>query len=125
MPTYQFIKALINSTNDLIIDSSHMMVVSPDEGAMGRAVYFATMFGLNVGMFYKRRDYSTVVNGRNPIVAHEFLGSDIEGKDMIILDDMISSGDSMIDVATELKSVKPAEFLYVQPLVCLQMALKI
>ena len=106
MPTYQFIKALLNNTPDLTIDSDHMMVISPDEGAMSRAVYFATMLGLDMGMFYKRRDYTQIVNGRNPIIAHEFLGKDVEGKDVVILDDMISSGESMIDVATELKKRK-------------------
>ncbi len=106
MPTYQFIKALLNNVSDLTIDSDHMMVISPDEGAMGRAVYFATMLGLDMGMFYKRRDYSRIVDGRNPIIAHEFLGKNVEGKDVIILDDMISSGESMLDVATELKKRK-------------------
>ena len=105
-PTYQFIKALLNSVPDLTIDADHMMVISPDEGAMGRAVYFATVLGLDMGMFYKRRDYSRIENGRNPIIAHEFLGKDVEGKDVIILDDMIYSGESMIDVATELKRRK-------------------
>lgn len=106
MPTYQFIKALLNNVDDLTIDADHMMVISPDEGAMSRAVYFATMLGLDMGMFYKRRDYTKIVNGRNPIIAHEFLGKDVEGKDVVILDDMISSGESMIDVATELKKRK-------------------
>lgn len=105
-PTYQFIKALLNNVSDLTIDAEHMMVISPDEGAMGRAVYFATVLGLDMGMFYKRRDYSQVVDGRNPIIAHEFLGKNVEGKDVVILDDMISSGESMIDVATELKKRK-------------------
>lgn len=105
-PTYQFIKALLKNTPDLKIDSEHMMVISPDEGGMSRAVYFANVLGVDMGMFYKRRDYTTIVNGRNPIVAHEFLGTDIEGKDMLIIDDMISSGESMIDVATELKRRK-------------------
>ena len=91
MPTYQFIKALLNNVADLTIDADHMMVISPDEGAMGRAVYFATMLGLDMGMFYKRRDYSKIVDGRNPIIAHEFLGKNVEGKDVVILDDMISS----------------------------------
>ena len=104
--TYQFIKALLGAHPDLKVDSDHMMVISPDEGGMGRAVYLANVLGLDVGMFYKRRDYTRVVGGRNPIVAHEFLGSDIEGKDMIIIDDMISSGESVIDVAKELKSRK-------------------
>jgi ribose-phosphate pyrophosphokinase len=105
-PTYQFIKALLKNVPDLTIDSNHMMVISPDEGGMSRAIYFANVLGLDMGMFYKRRDYATVVNGRNPIVAHEFLGTDIEGKDMLIIDDMISSGESMIDVAKELKRRK-------------------
>lgn len=102
-PTYQFIKALLKNVPDLQIDSDHMMVISPDEGAMGRAVYFANVLGVDMGMFYKRRDYTTVINGRNPIVAHEFLGTELKGKDVLIIDDMISSGESMIDVATELK----------------------
>lgn len=106
MPTYQFVKALLHSTDDLIFDKDHMMAISPDEGAMNRAIYFANVIGINVGMFYKRRDYTTVVNGRNPIVAHEFLGDSVEGKDVIIIDDMISSGESMIDVAKELKRRK-------------------
>ena len=101
--TYQFIKYLLLNVDDLHIDSEHMMVISPDEGGMGRAVYFANVLGLDMGMFYKRRDYTKIVNGRNPIVAHEFLGSNVEGKDVIIIDDMISSGESMIDVASELK----------------------
>ena len=105
-PTYQFVKALLRSTPDLEIDNDHMMVISPDEGAMHRAIYFANLLGVDVGMFYKRRDYSRVVDGRNPIVAHEFLGSDLQGKDVIIVDDMISSGESMIDVATQLKQRK-------------------
>lgn len=106
MPTYQFIKALLKNVPDLKIDAEHMMVISPDEGAMGRAVYFGNVMGVDVGMFYKRRDYSTIVDGRNPIVAHEFLGADLEGKDVIIVDDMISSGESMLDVAKELKRRK-------------------
>lgn len=105
-PTYQFIKALLGVEKDLTIDKDHMMMISPDEGAMGRAVYYANMLGLDVGMFYKRRDYTRVVNGRNPIVAHEFLGDSVEGKDVIIIDDMISSGESMLDVAKELKRRK-------------------
>ncbi|MGB8453368.1 MAG: ribose-phosphate pyrophosphokinase [Anaerocolumna sp.] len=105
-PTYQFIKALLKKVPDLNLDAEHMMVISPDEGGMNRAVYFANVLGVDLGMFYKRRDYTTVINGRNPIVAHEFLGSDIEGKDMLIIDDMISSGESMIDVAKELKRRK-------------------
>ena len=101
--TYQFIKYFLLGVDDLHIDSEHMMVISPDEGGMGRAVYFANVLGLDMGMFYKRRDYTKIVNGRNPIVAHEFLGTNVEGKDVIIIDDMISSGESMIDVASELK----------------------
>ena len=104
--TYQFIKYLLLGVDDLHIDSKNMMVISPDEGGMGRAVYFANVLGLDMGMFYKRRDYTKIVNGRNPIVAHEFLGADVEGKDVIIIDDMISSGESMIDVAAELKRRK-------------------
>ena len=100
---YQFINYLLLGVDDLHIDSEHMMVISPDEGGMGRAVYFANVLGLDMGMFYKRRDYTKIVNGRNPIVAHEFLGTNVEGKDVIIIDDMISSGESMIDVASELK----------------------
>ena len=105
-PTYQFIKTLLRTTPDLEIDNNHMMVISPDEGAMHRAIYFANLLGVDVGMFYKRRDYSRVVDGRNPIVAHEFLGDSVEGKDVIIIDDMIASGESMIDVARQLKQRK-------------------
>ena len=105
-PTYQFIKYLLKNEKDLQIDSDHMMVISPDEGGMGRAVYFANVLGLDLGMFYKRRDYTKIINGRNPIVAHEFLGSSVEGKDVIIVDDMISSGESMLDTAKELKRMK-------------------
>ena len=104
MPTYQFIKCLLKSTSDLELDNEHMMVISPDEGAMHRAIYFANHFGVDVGMFYKRRDYSKVVNGKNPIVAHEFLGDDVDGKDVIIIDDMIASGESMLDVCRQLKT---------------------
>lgn len=103
-PTYQFIKGLLRNVKDLQIDSDHMMAISPDEGATERAVYLANVLNLDMGMFYKRRDYAKIENGRNPIVAHEFLGSSVEGKDVIILDDMISSGDSIIDVATQLKN---------------------
>lgn len=106
MPTYQFSKSLFENVPDLKIDADHMMIISPDEGAMGRAVYYSNVLGLDMGMFYKRRDYSKVVDGRNPIVAHEFLGSSVEGKDVFIIDDMISSGESMLDVAKELKSRK-------------------
>ena len=105
-PIYQFIKHLLKHEKELQIDNDHMMVISPDEGGMRRAVYFANVLGLDMGMFYKRRDYTKIVNGRNPIVAHEFLGSSVEGKDVIIVDDMISSGESMLDVAKELKRRK-------------------
>ena len=103
MPTYQFIKALLKNVPDIKMDADHMMIISPDEGATGRAIYFANVMGLDMGMFYKRRDYTRVINGRNPIVAHEFLGASVEGKDVIIIDDMISSGESMLDTAKELK----------------------
>ena len=105
-PIYQFLKHLLKNEPDLQIDSNHMMVISPDEGGTSRAIYFANMLGLDMGMFYKRRDYTKIVNGRNPIVAHEFLGSSVEGKDVLIIDDMISSGESMLDVAKELKRRK-------------------
>ena len=105
-PAYQFIKGILKEVSDLQIDAEHMMVISPDEGGTNRAVYLANVLGLDMGMFYKRRDYSKIVDGRNPIVAHEFLGTSVEGKDVIIIDDMISSGESMIDVATELKKRK-------------------
>ena len=105
-PTYQFIKGLLRTVDDLKIDAEHMMAISPDEGGTNRAVYLANVLGLDMGMFYKRRDYTRIVDGRNPIVAHEFLGSSVEGNDVIIIDDMISSGDSIIDVATELKKRK-------------------
>lgn len=105
-PNYQFIKALFHSVTDLTVDSDHMMIISPDEGAMTRAVYYANVLGIDMGMFYKRRDYTQVVDGRNPIVAHEFLGSSVEGKDVVIIDDMISSGESMLDTARELKKRK-------------------
>lgn len=105
-PQYQFLKALFREVPDLKADKEHLMIISPDEGAMHRAVYFSNVLGVDMGMFYKRRDFSRVVDGRNPIVAHEFLGSSVEGKDVIILDDMISSGDSMLDVARQLKQRK-------------------
>ncbi len=103
---YQFVKALCHHVDDLVFDNDHMMIISPDEGGTDRAVYLANVLGINVGMFYKRRDYSRIVDGRNPIIAHEFLGSSVENKDVFIIDDMISSGESMIDVATELKKRK-------------------
>ena len=102
-PAYQFITGILKSCDDLKLDNDHLMIISPDEGGTNRAVYLANVLGVDMGMFYKRRDYSKIVDGRNPIVAHEFLGTSVEGKDVIIIDDMISSGESMIDVATELK----------------------
>ena len=105
-PSYQFIKALLNHEKGLHIDNDHFMIISPDEGAMHRAVYFSNILGVDMGMFYKRRDYSTIINGKNPIVAHEFLGDDVAGKDVIIVDDMIASGGSMLDVAKQLKERK-------------------
>ena len=110
-PAYQFIKAMLRTEPTLKIDSDHLMVISPDEAGMSRAIYLANSLGVDMGMFYKRRDYSTLVNGRNPIVAHEFLGADVAGKDMIIIDDMISSGDSMLDVATQLKKRKARKII--------------
>ncbi len=105
-PAYQFIKGLLANVQDLKINADHMMVISPDEGGMSRAIYIANVLGLDMGMFYKRRDYTRIVNGRNPIIAHEFLGSSVEGKDVIIIDDMISSGESVLEVAAELKNRK-------------------
>ena len=105
-PAYQFIKGILKNCDDLKLDNDHLMIISPDEGGTNRAVYLANVLGVDMGMFYKRRDYTQIVNGRNPIVAHEFLGSSVEGKDVIIIDDMISSGDSIIEVATELKRRK-------------------
>ena len=101
--SYQFIKSLFKAEPDLLVDSDHLMVISPDAGGTSRAIYLANVLGVDMGMFYKRRDYSTIVDGRNPIVAHEFLGADVSGKNMIIVDDMISSGDSMLEVASLLK----------------------
>jgi ribose-phosphate pyrophosphokinase len=105
-PAYQFIKGILKNVKDLQIDNDHLMIISPDEGGTNRAVYMASVLGVDMGMFYKRRDYSKIIDGRNPIVAHEFLGASVEGKDVIIVDDMISSGESMIDVARELKQRK-------------------
>ena len=105
-PTYQFIKALIHTEKNLTIDKNKMMVISPDEGSMGRSLYYSSMLGLNLGLFYKRRDYSKIVNGRNPIINHEFLGDSVEGKDILIVDDLLSSGESSIDIAKELKRRK-------------------
>lgn len=103
MPTYQVLKAMFRELSDLRADKDHFMVISPDEGAMNRNMYYASVLGVDLGMFYKRRDYSVIVNGRNPIVAHEYLGNDVAGKDVFIADDIISSGDSMLDIAYELK----------------------
>lgn len=105
MPTYQMIKAIVNTVDDLNVDKDHLMVISPDEGAMNRCIYFATQLGVNLGMFYKRRDYTKVVNGRNPIVEHQYLGDSVKNKDIIIVDDMISSGESMLEVASKLKDL--------------------
>ena len=105
-PAYQFIKGIFKNVKDIQIDADHLMIISPDEGATGRAIYMANVLGVDMGMFYKRRDYSTIIDGRNPIVAHEFLGDSVEGKDVMIIDDMISSGESMIDTAKELKKRK-------------------
>ncbi len=104
-PTYQMIKAIVKNVPDINFHKDHLMIISPDEGGMGRCIYYSTVLGVELGMFYKRRDYSVVVNGRNPIVAHEFLGDNVEGKDVIIVDDMISSGESMIEVAKKLKAL--------------------
>ena len=108
MPTYQMIKAIVNTIDDLNVDKDHLMIISPDEGAMNRCIYFATQLGVNLGMFYKRRDYTKVVNGRNPIVEHQYLGDSVKGKDIIIVDDMISSGESMLEVASKLKDLGAA-----------------
>ena len=102
-PAYQFVKGLLGSVKDLKIDADHMMMISPDEGGMSRAIYLANMLGLDMGMFYKRRDYTQIIDGRNPIVSHEFLGTSVEGKDVLVVDDMISSGESVLDVARQLK----------------------
>ena len=101
--SYQFLKSLCRSIPDIHFDADHLMMISPDEGAIDRSVYFASVLGINMGMFYKRRDYTTIVDGMNPIVAHEYLGADLSGKDVIIVDDMISSGGSMIDTARDVK----------------------
>lgn len=111
-PAYQLIKGLLGNMKDLQVDNKHMMVISPDEGGMSRSVYIANVLGLDMGMFYKRRDYTRMVHSRNPVIAHEFLGADTEGKDMIIVDDMISSGNSVLEIARELKELK-AERIFV------------
>ena len=109
-PAYQFIKGICKNVPDLQIDSDHMMIISPDEGAMQRAVYFSNILGVDMGMFYKRRDYSKIVDGRNPIVAHEYLGNSMEGKDVFVADDIISSGESVLDIAYALKAKKARRF---------------
>lgn len=104
-PTYQMIKALIRNVSELQINRENMMIISPDEGGMARCIYYSSMLGLNLGMFYKRRDYSKLINGRNPIVAHEYLGDSVEGKDILIVDDIISSGDSVLEIAQKVRSL--------------------
>jgi ribose-phosphate pyrophosphokinase len=111
MPTYQFVKSLFAHDSSIQIDKEHLMIISPDEGAMNRAVYLANNLGVDMGMFYKRRDYSQIINGRNPIVAHEFLGASVEGKTVLIIDDMISSGESMLDTCKELKERKAGKVI--------------
>ena len=106
MPSYQVLKTLLKSFPDIVVDKEHFMVVSPDEGAMNRNMYYASVMGVDLGMCYKRRDYSTIVNGRNPIVAHEYLGTSVEGKDVFVADDIIASGESMLDIAREMKGRK-------------------
>ena len=105
MPYYQFLKAIVNTVPDIVFDRDHLMIISPDEGAMSRCMYYSSVLSVDLGMFYKRRDYSVIVNGRNPIVAHEFLGDNVAGKDMIVVDDMISSGESVLDIAVKLKKM--------------------
>ncbi|MDW5298860.1 MAG: ribose-phosphate pyrophosphokinase [Sedimentibacter sp.] len=105
-PHYQMIKAFVKNVPNAVIDRNHLMVISPDEGGMSRCMYYSSVMGLDLGMFYKRRDYSVIVNGKNPVISHEFLGDNVEGKDVIVVDDMIASGDSMIDVAKKLKERK-------------------
>ena len=112
MPNYQMIKALVKNVPDIIIDKDHVVMISPDEGAMGRCIAYSNCLSVDVGMFYKRRDYSTIVNGKNPILEHKYLGQDLEGKDVIIVDDMISSGGSLLDVATQLKNVYGAKRVF-------------
>ena len=112
MPNYQMIKALVKSVPDVVIDKDHVVMISPDEGAMGRCINYSNCLSVDVGMFYKRRDYSTIVNGKNPILEHKYLGKDLQGKDVIIVDDMISSGGSLLDVATQLKEVYGAKRVF-------------
>ncbi len=111
-PAYQMIKSMVRNVEDLSLDKDNLMIISPDEGGMSRCIFYSTVLGVELGMFYKRRDYSRIVDGRNPIIAHEFLGDNVAGKDVIIVDDMISSGESMIEVATKLKELK-ANRIYV------------
>lgn len=112
MPNYQMIKALVRAVPDVVIDPAHTVMISPDEGAMSRCINYSSSLGLDIGMFYKRRDYSTIVNGKNPILEHKYLGQDLEGKDVIIVDDMISSGGSLLDVATQLKTIYKAKRVF-------------
>ncbi len=105
-PAYQMIKSMVRNVEDLSLDKENLMIISPDEGGMSRCIFYSTVLGVELGMFYKRRDFSRIVDGRNPIIAHEFLGDNVAGKDVIIVDDMISSGESMIEVATKLKELK-------------------
>ena len=112
MPNYQMIKALVRAVPDVMIDPAHTVMISPDEGAMSRCINYSSSLGLDIGMFYKRRDYSTIVNGKNPILEHKYLGQDLEGKDVIIVDDMISSGGSLLDVATQLKTIYKAKRVF-------------
>lgn len=106
IPSYQVLKAMFKNLSDFRPDKDHFMIISPDEGAINRNMYYASVLGVNLGMFYKRRDYSTIIDGRNPIVAHEYMGNDVAGKDVFIADDIISSGESMLDIAVELKKRK-------------------
>ncbi|MBP3667001.1 MAG: ribose-phosphate pyrophosphokinase [Clostridia bacterium] len=112
LPNYQMIKALVKNVPDVVIDKDHVVMISPDEGAMGRCIAYSNSLSVDVGMFYKRRDYSTIVNGKNPILEHKYLGQDLNGKDVIIVDDMISSGGSLLDVATQLKQVYGAKRVF-------------
>ena len=121
-PSYQFIKALLNHEQGLHIDNEHFMIISPDEGSMSRAIYLANILGVDMGMYYKRLDYSKNVGGRHPIAAYEFLGPNVAGKDMILIDDMISSGDTILKIASLLKV--PAEFTFAPLSVCLQTTLR-
>lgn len=124
IPTYQVLKALFKYVNDFKMDKDHFMVVSPDEGALNRNMYYSSVLGVDLGMFYKRRDYSQVVNGRNPIVAHEYLGNSVEGKDVFIADDIISSGESMLDIAIELKKRNAKRILHMRHILFSQTVLK-